>query len=254
VTDLLAACYRSLDPFIRMFGLAPGACVLEHDGAISSLVPAIPQASLFNSTIYDRERPETLDAALTAAEPEYLAAGIKAWGAWILDGDSAAQRIATQHGMKLDAQPRAMGAELSEIDLSADCSAVVERWDMPNAAALNEVGYAVRSGMFAVMGRVDQPQGVRCFIAEADGEAAASVISFANGDDIAIFWVAAAPQFQGRGLAKAAVTAALKAAVDEGLVTTTLQASKAGAPLYESLGYQDLSRSVNLWQHRQPFK
>ena len=234
-----------------MFGRAPGARVLEHEGALSSVVPAIPQASLFNSTIYDRDHPETLDAALTAAEPVYAAAGVKAWGAWILDGDSAAQRIATEHGMKLDSAPRAMGAELSDIDLSGDDSAVSERWDMPTAARLNELGYAVAPGMFRAVGEVDRPDGARCFIAESDGKAAASVVSFANGDDCAIFWVAADPVVQGRGFARAAMTAALRAAVAEGFRTTTLQSSKAGAPLYLRLGYKDLGRSVNLWQRRE---
>jgi GNAT superfamily N-acetyltransferase len=237
-----------------MFGRAPGARVLEHTGALSSIVPAIPQASLFNSTIYDRDDPATLDTALTAAEPEYVAAGTKAWGAWILDGDSEAQRIATQHGMRLDSQPRAMGAELSALDLSADDSCVTECWDMPTAAKLNELGYAVPEGMFAAVGLVDQPQGARCFIAEHDGRAVASVVSFANGDDCGIFWVATDPVVQGRGFARAAMTAALKRAIDEGFTTTTLQSSKAGAQLYLRLGYQDLGRTVNLWQHREPFK
>lgn len=233
-----------------MFGRAPGARVVEHDGALSSVVPAIGQASLFNATMYDRDRPESLDAALTAAEPAYEASGVKAWGAWIIDGDSAAQRIATGHGMKLDSVPRAMGAELSAIDLSGDDSAVGERWDMPTAARLNELGYAVAPGMFRAVGEVDQPEGARCFIAETDGKSAASVVSFDNGEDCAIFWVAADPVFQGQGLAKAAMTAALKAAVSDGFRTTTLQSSKAGAPLYLRLGYEDLGRSVNLWQHR----
>ncbi|MGK2877525.1 MAG: GNAT family N-acetyltransferase [Solirubrobacterales bacterium] len=251
MTDLLTACYRGLDPFIRMFGLAPGARVLESDGALTSVVPAIPQASLFNSTQYDRDRPETLDAALTAAEPEYAAAGVKAWGAWILDGDAAAQRIATAHGMKLDSVPRAMGADLSSLDLSADDSSVSERWDLPTAARLNELGYAVAPGMFGPAGQVAQLDGARCFIAESEGRPAASVVSFANGDDCAIFWVAADPVFQGRGLAKAAVTAALKTAVADGFRTTTLQSSKAGVQLYLRLGYKDLGRSVNLWQRRE---
>jgi GNAT superfamily N-acetyltransferase len=233
-----------------MFGRAPGARVLERPGALSSVVPPIPLASLFNSTMYDRDRPETLDAALAAAEPEYLAAGVKIWGAWILDGDAAAQRIATKHDMKLDSQPLAMGAALSEIDLSTDDSAVVERWDMASAARLNELGYEVPPGLFKAVGEVDHPAGARCFIAEADGAAVASVVSFANGDDCAIYWVATDPVFQGQGFAKAAMTAALKAAVADGFRTTTLQASKAGAPLYLRLGYEDLGRTVNLWRKR----
>jgi ribosomal protein S18 acetylase RimI-like enzyme len=250
VTELISVCYDGLDPFIRMFGRAPGARVIERDGALSSVMPAIPQASLFNSTMYDRGRPEALDAALTALEVEYAAAGVKAWGAWILDGDSAAQRIAVEHGMRLDSTPRAMGAELESVDLSADISHVSERWDMRTAARLNELGYAVPPGLFETLGRVDQPRGARCFIAEVDGAAASCVVSFANADDCAIFWVATDPVFQGKGLAKSAITAALTAAAADGFRTTTLQASKAGTALYRRLGYIDLGRSVNLWERR----
>jgi ribosomal protein S18 acetylase RimI-like enzyme len=250
VTDLLAACYRGIDPMLRMFGRLPGAHVVENDGAISSVVPSIAGASIFNVTVYDRARPETLDAALTSMESEYRAAGVKAWGAWILDGDGAAQRIATKHGMKLDSLPRAMAAELSALDLTADTSIVDERWDMPTTAQLNELAYAVAPEKFRALGELKQPAGVRCFIAEADGAPAATVMSYPNGDDCAIYWVATDPIFQGRGLAKAAMTAALKGAVTDGFRTTTLQASKAGAPLYLRLGYQDLGRSVNLWEKR----
>jgi ribosomal protein S18 acetylase RimI-like enzyme len=251
VTDLLTASYRGLDPFIRMFGRAPGAQVLEHDGAVSSVVPSIPQASLFNATMYDRDRPETLDFALTAAEPVYEESDVQAWGAWIVEGDSEAQRIASRHGLKLDSIPRAMGAELSAIDLSADDSAVTERWDMPTAARLNELGYKVPPGLFAGVGEVTQPEGARCFIAETDGRAASAVVSFANGEaDCGIYWVATDPAAQGRGFAKAAMTAALKAAVADGFKTTTLQATKLGAPLYLRLGYEDLGRTINLWQRR----
>ena len=250
MTDLLAACYRGIDPMVRMFGRLPSAHVVEHDGAVSSVVPTITGASIFNVTVYDRARPETLDSALTRMESEYQAAGVKAWGAWILDGDGAAQRVATKHGMKLDSVPRAMAAEIASLDLTADTSMVDERWDMPATAKLNELAYAVSPEKFRALGELEQPAGVRCFIAENDGTPAATVMSYPNGDDCAIYWVATDPSFQGRGLAKAAMTAALKAAVSDGFHTTTLQASKAGAPLYLRLGYQDLGRSVNLWEKR----
>lgn len=250
MTDLLAACYRNIDPIIRMFGQLPDARVIEHDGAISSVVPTIPQASIFNVTLYDRARPETLDAALAAVEPEYLDSGVKAWGAWILDGDGAAQRIASAHGMKLDSTPRAMAAELSEIDRSADVSSVTELWDMPVTAKLNELAYAVGPDKFRALGELEQPTGVKCFIAESEGAPAATVMSYPNGEDCGIYWVATDPAFQGQGFAKAAMTAALNAAVADGFRTTTLQASKAGVPLYLRLGYRDLGRSVNLWEKR----
>lgn len=250
MTDLLSVCYRNIEPVLRSFAGVPGSRLLEHDGALSCVVPAIPKASLFNTTIYDRDRPETLDAALTAAESEYAASNVKAWGAWILDGDGPAQRIAAQHGMKLDSVPRAMGAELSALDLSTDTSAVSERWDMPTAARLNELAYELEPGKFGPLGEIPQPDGVRCFVGESDGHAVATVVTYPNGEDCGIYWVATDPAYRGRGLAKATMTAALKVAVEDGFRTTTLQATKAGHPLYIRLGYEDLGRSVNLWEKR----
>jgi len=48
------------------------------------------------------------------------------------------------------------------------------------------------------------------------------------------------------------MTAALKAAADDGFTTTTLQATRAGASVYARLGYENLGRTINLWQRRAP--
>lgn len=248
---LLEACYRGLDPLIRLFGVGERGQVVEHDGALSCVSPRIPQASLFNSTMFDRAAPELLDAALAAMAPVYARAGVRAWSAWVIEGETAAERIAAERGMTVDSTPRAMGAAIADLDLSADDSAAGERWDMAVAARLNERGYGVPDGMFAAAAAAGRPPGARCFIAEQDGEEAAVVISLPNGEDCSIAWVATDPEHQGRGLAKAAMVAALKAAAEDGFVTTTLQASAAGYPLYERLGYRDLGRAVNLWQRHE---
>ena len=227
MTDLLAACYRCLDPFMRMFGDVQGARLIEHEGSLSSVVPSIPSASIFNATTYDHARPEALDAALTEAEQAYAETDVKAWGAWIIEGDAEGQRIASRHGMKLDSSPRAMGAELSALDLSADTSNVTEGWDLATAARLNELGYAVQPGIFKPLGDVSQPDGARCFIIEHEGALAGSVVTCPNGeDDCGVFWVATDPVFQGRGIARAGMTAALRQAIADGHRTTTLQGTQ----------------------------
>lgn len=250
--QLLAACYRGLDPLLRMFGDSEGGSVHEHDGALSCVSPLIPLASLFNSTIYDRERPETLDAALAAMWPVYDESGVSFWSAWIVEGDSEAEAIATRRYMSVNATPRAMGAPLSEIDVSTPTGSVEERWDIPTAAVLNQRGYGVPPGLFGAAGAASQPAGARCFIASHEGEPASVVISLANGEDCAIVWVASDPAAQGMGLAKAAMTAAMIGAIEDGFATTTLQASAAGAPLYARLGYRDLGVAINLWQYDRP--
>lgn len=246
---LIAACYRGLDPFLRLCGTSEGGSLHEHEGAISSIAPLIPLASLFNATSFDRDRPQTLRAALDAMWRVYDDSPVMRWSAWIVEGDAAAEEIARARGMTVDSTPRAMGAALTELDLSAPVDNVVERWDMTEAARINELGYGVPVGLFGATAVSPQPERARSFFALEDGRPAAVVISLANGSDCAIFWVASDPVYQGKGLAKSAMTAALLAAREDGFETTTLQSSAAGAPLYRSLGYRDLGVAVNLWQH-----
>lgn len=248
--QLLAACYRGLDPLIRLFGDSEGGSVHQLDGALSCVSPLIPLAALFNSTMFDRARPETLDAALERMWPIYDDSGVASWSAWIVEGDDRAEQLAAARAMAVDATPRAMGAALADIDLTAETSAVEEHWEMPTAAALNERGYGVPPGLFGAAGAAEQPAGARCFIARAGERPVSVVVSLENGEDCAIAWVATDPEFQGRGFAKAAMSAALTAARADGFATTTLQASAAGAPLYARLGYRDLGVAINLWQYR----
>lgn len=246
---LIAACYRGLDPFLRLCGSSEGGSLHEHDGALSSVAPLIPLASLFNATSFDRARPQTLRSALDAMWQFYDDSPVMRWSAWIVEGDTEAEGIARARGMTIDSTPRAMGAALEELDLSASVGNVVERWDMAEAARINELGYGVPTGLFGATAASPQPERARSFFALDDGQPAAVVISMANGPDCAIYWVASDPARQKRGLAKAAMTAALTAAREDGFATTTLQASAAGVPLYLSLGYRDLGVAVNLWQH-----
>lgn len=247
--QLLAASYRGLDPMLRMFGDSAGGSVHEYDGALACLAPQIPLAALFNSVMFERERPAALEAALDEMWPRYDESGVARWSAWVIEGDAEAEAIAAGRGMRVDSRPLAMGAPLDEIDFTGSTEAVEERWDMPTAAALNELGYGVPPGLFGASGAAGRPEGARCFIASRENRPAAVVLSLPNGDDCSIAWVACDPAFQGKGLAKAAMTAALIGAREDGFATTSLAASPAGAPLYERLGYRDLGVHVNLWQY-----
>jgi predicted GNAT family acetyltransferase len=63
--------------------------------------------------------------------------------------------------------------------------------------------------------------------------------------------VATLPEHRGRGLASAIVERLLADARDRGMRTGTLQASKAGAPVYERLGFADLG-FIEMWELRAP--
>jgi GNAT superfamily N-acetyltransferase len=61
--------------------------------------------------------------------------------------------------------------------------------------------------------------------------------------------VGTAPPARGRGLATAAMLFALGAARRAGCRTTTLQATAAGRPIYQRLGYREFG-SMQLWEKR----
>jgi predicted GNAT family acetyltransferase len=62
--------------------------------------------------------------------------------------------------------------------------------------------------------------------------------------------VATLPEHRGRGLAGALISRLLAAAGERGARTGSLQASKAGAPVYERLGFADIG-FVELWEQRE---
>ncbi|MFT4049535.1 MAG: GNAT family N-acetyltransferase [Solirubrobacterales bacterium] len=249
MSDLLSASYRGLDPLIRFNGEFDSGSLHEFDGALASVAPAIPLAAMFSAAIFDRSRPQTLAAALDRMWPVWDESGVAIWSAWVVEGDEQAEAIAAGRGMSVGIAARAMGAELSEIDLTGPTNGVVERWDMRVAAALNERAYGLPPGLFGAVAAAERPDGARCFISHEGERPVAMTISFPSGKDCSIGWVAADPTFQGKGHARAAMTAALVGAREDGFVTTTLQASKAGVPLYLALGYRDLRSAINLWQY-----
>ena len=63
--------------------------------------------------------------------------------------------------------------------------------------------------------------------------------------------VGTAPAARRRGLASAAMRFALGEAVRAGCTTTTLQATAAGRPVYQRLGYREFG-AMELWEKRTP--
>ena len=84
----------------------------------------------------------------------------------------------------------------------------------------------------------------------AEGEETVGCVgSIAVGDDCVITGVATPPEHRRRGIAGWLLWKALDRARAEGLMTGSLQASKAGAPLYERLGFSDFG-FFELWERR----
>lgn len=251
--NLLETCYGGLEPFLELFssGSAAGG-FLTSGGVSASIIPEAPERSLFNAVVFDRQRPAELPDALAAIEAEIERLGINACGVWAVEGDVEAEAAIVAAGFELDSTPRAMGASIDELDLSAAVDRTLTEWDMDSVSMLNEKSYDLDEGEFAaVLAQVAKVPNVHCFIAHDDGAAAACVMTLhTERDDCTVYMVATDPARRRSGHASRAMTAALRHAKEAGCVTTTLQATKHGAPLYERLGYRDLGLAVNLWEKR----
>ncbi len=82
-----------------------------------------------------------------------------------------------------------------------------------------------------------------------DGETAAVMIAIDAGDDTEIAWVATNEAARGRGLATALMRQSIWDARERGRRTSTLQATKLGAAVYERVGFRDVG-ALQMWERR----
>jgi len=245
--DWLARMYRSFATALRAGTEgSEGARMLEPEGVCAALTPALPERSVFNSVLY--ETPEALAAAREGLEAAYDAAGC-AWTVWVPEADAGSAAMLEAAGHKLDATPRAMVMELADLpepqpgDLDWDTEVRIE-----DLVRINDAAYGYEAGTFA-RGLGSPPGTLRFYQARLQGEVA-SVLGTTDVDgDCGVWWVATLPEAQGRGLSKRLLHLALAEARERGCATTTLQATKLGAPVYTRLGYSDIGE-LQMWELR----
>jgi GNAT superfamily N-acetyltransferase len=234
---------------VEAFGsAAPGSRLIRHEGLLGAVVPAAPQRSLFNSVFYeDPAAPADAYEALAAA---YDAAGVWAWTVWVPDDDRETAQQLVARGHSLDAAPRAMAMDLGEL---GDCSVPPAGIELglcspATAAELNDRAYGYGEDGFraALSGETS----IRWHGAYSGGKPVGCVGTIAVGDDCCVTGVATPAEQRGRGIASWLVMRALAEARADGALTASLQASKAGAPIYERLGFADLGY-LEMWELRQ---
>jgi GNAT superfamily N-acetyltransferase len=235
-------------PLWRRMADGSGGRVWEREGTFAAIVPAAPERSVFNSVFY--EDTGTLLASLEEIAAAYEEAGVRAWTVWVPEVDSAAANGLENAGHKFDAEPRDMGMELSELrepDPDPELE-IREREDYDEMARLNEIAYGHPPGEFSAVADSPLP-GVRIYFGALDGDEIATVAVWPRGSDAVVVWVATTPEARGRGVSSRLMGRALADARRGGMVTTTLQATKLGRPVYEKLGYRDFG-AVHMWERR----
>lgn len=233
---------------VEAFGSGhPESRLIRRDGLLASLTPASPQRSLFNSVFY--EDPAALAAEVDSLGELYDSHGIAAWTVWVPDEDRETARLLAERGHALDAAPRAMAMELTDVAAAPPPPAGIEPGPCEAAVAadLNDRAYGYGPDGFRA-GLAGETT-IRWRGAYADGEPVGCIGTIAVGDDCCITGVATPPEHQGRGVAGWLLRRALVEARDEGMRTASLQATKAGAPLYERLGFADFG-FVEMWELR----
>lgn len=231
--------------------------VIDLDGGVRAVVsPVSPYRSLFNSVMF--EQPDALVAALPELTRLYEQAGVHAWTVWCprTDANAAARAALEDAGHVLDADPREMGAPLTEVSLDAGELPVgleLGSCTWAEVAVANELAYKVPAGSFSsVLMDVPVDPG-RHVVAVLDGDE--DVVScgafIENGDNVEATFIATDAEWRGRGLATQVMKQGLLDAQVRGCLTTTLEATKAGEPVYAAMGFRSFD-TLEMWERRSP--
>jgi GNAT superfamily N-acetyltransferase len=254
----LAIQQASLGDYIRMIAAGSrGARMLELDGVAASITPAARTRSIPNSVTY--RDAAALAAAHAELEESFREAEIEAWTVWVPEFDKEAIELLTRAGHAFDGSPVAMslalenwrGPDLGDLDWDSDGDGLT-LGEINDRAYTHPGGEGFAGGLAALA-----PAGsLRLYRARAraGGEPACvlGTIDHAHDDgtvDCGVYFVATDPAHQGRGLATRLMAAALTEARERGCTSSALQASAAGRPIYEALGYE-ADFSLHLYELR----
>lgn len=250
--ELRRRAIEGVEAEVRLFATAvSGAELVERPGVIAAVSPSVPDRSLFNSVYYtDRAG---LEASVDELASTYELAGVRAWTVWVPDEDRAAAELLDARGHQLDAAPRAMALWLDDLapEPPLPAGVTISGGEVGEAGPLNDRAYGHQGAAFAAaLVREGEPPIGWTFARE--GSAPISCVGGIElGDDICVTMVATDPDHQGRGLASRAIHELLVGARDRGVRSASLQATRAGAPIYERLGFRDLG-FIEMWEHRVP--
>jgi GNAT superfamily N-acetyltransferase len=240
----------ALMSFARLTGAGGGdSRVIERDGVVASVAPAVPHASIVNSVAY--RDTDALAACLDELALAYDESGVRAWTVWVPEDDREAAELLEAAGHRLDAAPTAMVADLSHLPELDDADLEWDASASPDVVArINDEAYGVPVGVFAAaIGRFEEIEDVRLYQVRVDREPACVLATYDNGDDCEIYLVATLADHRGQGLARRLLHRALLEARDRCLQISNLQATKLGYPVYERLGYEPIGK-LEMWERR----
>jgi GNAT superfamily N-acetyltransferase len=233
---------------VEAFGSAHhDSLLIRRPGLLAAVVPSSPRRSFFNSVFYDDRA--ALAAEVEGLEEAYESHGVRAWTVWVPDEDRESARMLGARGHSLDASPRAMAMELADLGPELPAPEGIEPGPIEASACaeLNDRAYGDESDGFAA--GIACETTIRWYGAFAAGEPVGCLGTIEVGDDCLVTGVATPPEHRGRGIASWLLRQGRAAAREGGLASASLQASRAGAPLYERIGFRDLG-FIEMWEMR----
>jgi len=233
---------------VEAFGSgSPDSKLIRRDGLLASVSPSTPDRSLFNSIFCDGAEP--LAANIDELDELYDSHGVRAWTAWVPDDDRDSAALLAERGHKLDAAPRAMAILLADLgpEPPRPHGVALGLHEPGTAADLNDRAYGYGPDGFRAA--LSEPTSIAWSFAVAEKAPVSCVGAIDVGDDCCITGVATPPEHRSRGIAGWLLWQVLEEARRRGMVTASLQATKAGAPLYERLGFTDYG-FVEMWELR----
>lgn len=247
---LLKRVFEGIRASLRLCaGSVPQTQLIELDGVLAAVNPALPDRSLFNAVSHDRA--VDLESAYETLAGRFETAGVRAWTVYVHESDREAAELLEDRGHLLDASPAAMACELGNLAAPDDRVEVIRDPDLEVLYEIHDRAYEGDWLGVSQAGFGDLPDTTSRYLAELDGEPAAFVLSHDQGDDCCVMLVATVPEARGRGLAKALMAAAMHDGQERGCRTTSLWATEMGTPLYLGLGYRDLG-AAQMWERRKP--
>ena len=250
-----AAAWERLLESMRVFfravpPTASGGRVVESGGVIACVTPSVPDRSIANSVVYQRE--DDVIGSLDRLEALYDEAGVLAWTVWTPEYHERAREALAGTGNVLDANPTAMIADLRDVEAPRDGDPQPDPEPVAeDLGAINDLAYGTGDAFQRLLGGGGRLEAEHVYIAREGRRPVASVVTQDHAGDCSVWWVAVVPEARGRGLAAGLMRRALANGRDRGCEVTTLQATKAGRPTYERLGYRSLG-AIEMWERRKP--
>jgi ribosomal protein S18 acetylase RimI-like enzyme len=226
--EILLACWSTLAK------MSPGASLIRSSATVAAVFPS--WAPLNNAIMLDAH-----DGAATAAASRlanvYAEAGVDVWALWV---PSRATDLDAPDDVREVGQ---LARDTTTLVMEATLSQELRPHD---GVVRTSIAAVTRAASEAVptteLEEPDQAPGLDGWVMVQDDVTVSCAWSFLRETDCGIYTVGTLPAWRRRGLARSLVEHVLADAAHRGARTATLQSTRMGQPLYESLGFEPVGR------------